>query len=947
MPAQFSWDKGFYQRANRNLYEPGELLDAVNVIPDPEGGGIATRAGDFLLGTVGASVHSLYATTSPAAPVLIYQGAGSVLYRNFIPIITGLTGARLSFAQLQGFGDRQVHTFFAGGQDALRVKDTGTVLSGWGMKQPSLALGASSSASGGGLVGAYAWKQVYVRKPVIPGLVFGRWINAAPSYTLTGTFPWPLTDGLAANNGTVFAAPERWDEIVVGLQTGTGSTGGSLEYSYWNGLTWTTWLTAPFGIYSASMTSFKNSFAFDAWTALNGLYLLRIRVLVNPPINPHLTSTVAYDGVYTARSNPSPAGVVSAPYGPGPLTGTATVFFSNPIGAPDFESQATHVALYRTTGDDAAATTNGVVAGDAALYFFERDYPAGATTHLSSAVDVFLGELIEIDNDRPPIFDTITEYQERIFGARGNRLFFSKRGFPDAFPGTNFLDVGSLAAPIQRIAQFHGQLYIWTKARIYLLLGDSEASYDTRLVQCPTGLGAVQSVAEGERAIYFVGNDGHLWALQGTIAANVSRLGHQQLFEGVTLHGVAGINLAGLSACVGHWGKGRYHLSYPVAPATVPSTSLMIDEARGSWWRDTRAWQSLFYNPQTNIFYGGLADGKVVILDSGFTDHGAAITGTVQTLDDDAGLQDGDKALSQLTVELQTSATGLTITPVVGYVLAGTPLGTLTSLSPNQLILPTPAPGMFRGLTLGYRLVGVAPWALYGFIPHVLRLPVRLRTWQTLATTLGWPGPKILDSVLLDVEVASGVFTWQLFGDDVLVESGTITTLGHTVPQLLTQRHEATVFILAFQGTGVFFLHEGSTLSWRPLPPPIYTDIMVPTDLGTLQDKVGLAFSLDIDLLAPGVVTTTFYADGALIHTFIYSTVGRLRTERLRLPAAMHGRLLEIRRQSTAPYRLWPGTDFTYQVVGNSQEQHFRPVSQEYGSEQKTSMLQLPHTQEG
>ena len=430
------------------------------------------------------------------------------------------------------------------------------------------------------------------------------------------------------------------------------------------------------------------------------------------------------------------------------------------------------------------------------------------------------------------MFDAIAEYQQRIFGARGNRLSFSKRGFPEAFPGTNYIEIGSLADPIRRIAQYHGNLYIWTKARIYMLLGDSEASYDTRQVQCPTGLGAPQSVAEGERALYFLGGDGHLWALQGTIAANVSRSGHQQLFDAMPLHGVAGLNYAALSTCVGEWALGRYMLSYPAGAATVPSASLTIDELRGSWWRDSRAWRSLWYDRQANIFYGGLADGKVVFLNVGTTDHGAAIVGTVQTLDDDAGVPDSEKRLSQLVVELQTSATGVTITPVVSYDLAGSALGTVISPAWGQHLLPSPAPGTFRGLTLGYVLTGGAPWSLYGIRPHVLRLPGRTAIWQTLPVNLGWTGPKILESFLLDVHLQSGSLTWQLYADSLLVETGVLTILGRQVVQLLTVRHQATVFEVVLQGTGVFLLYDQSVLSWRPLPPPIYDDMVVATDLG-------------------------------------------------------------------------------------------------------------------
>ena len=356
MPASYSWDKGWVQRANRNLYEPNELIDAVNMLPDPEGGGITTRRGDSLFNTLGAPVHSFYSTYTAAQVAVNYQGAGTALYRYFLPIVTGLTSAPISFATMPGFGEKTVYTFFAGGQEALRLKDNGQAVSTWGIRSPTAFIQQSAAAvSAGQLQGNYAWKQVYVRKPVISGGVFGRWDNAAGNYTLASTFPWFLGDGVA-NNGTVFGAPEPWNEVVLQLQLGTAAPGGSIDYSYWNGAQWVVYFTGPFHIWSATQTSFRTErFPLSNWVIANGYYFLRIRLLTFPPVNPILTAAVWYDGVFSARSNPSPPGAVSGPYGAPPLPNQATVLFSNPNAIPDNESKATHVAIYRTTGDDAGA----------------------------------------------------------------------------------------------------------------------------------------------------------------------------------------------------------------------------------------------------------------------------------------------------------------------------------------------------------------------------------------------------------------------------------------------------------------------------------------------------------------------------------------------------------------------------------------------------------------
>lgn len=82
MPPHLSFEKGWRQRNARHLYQPGELVDAVNVVPD-EYGALKTRLGHTLLGTTAQTdVHSLHTMYTAAGTRIRYQGAGTVLYRD-------------------------------------------------------------------------------------------------------------------------------------------------------------------------------------------------------------------------------------------------------------------------------------------------------------------------------------------------------------------------------------------------------------------------------------------------------------------------------------------------------------------------------------------------------------------------------------------------------------------------------------------------------------------------------------------------------------------------------------------------------------------------------------------------------------------------------------------------------------------------------------------------
>ena len=943
MPAQVVFDKGWLQLP-RHLMPEGALVDALNVIPT-ERGALTARLGHTFLSVVDqADVYFFHTAYNEAQALIRYQGAGTKLYRNFLTLLTGLSGARISAVTMRSATEQKSYTYFANGQEALRLKDDGITLTKWGLGAPAFIVSAiaSGTANPGTLTGKYTWRQVYVRKPPVP-VSYGRWVAATGTYTLGAIGPITLTTA-TAGDGVVVAGPRPFGEIVFAI-TGAASVGGVYDYAYWNGSFWAGFTPTVDGTPVFTTVGITRlSLPFDAgnWRPDGtAQYSIRIRGTTPPGTTAVVNTFRLFDTVWAAVSNPSPVplpGMVLT------LTGaagsnSAIVTLTNPLipGTIDYDPQITHSAIYRTRGDDPAYDSGAGLAS--LVYQFETDVPAEVTQFISTKDDDALGELMELDNDRPLAFTSITEHQNRLWGLVGNHLYFSKPGLPEAFPGSNYLEVSHLGETPRRIAQYDGLLYVWSFSRVWLVLGTDETSYALRQIQCPTGLGGWDTIAQGEKGIYFLGNDSGIWRLSGTsVALKITEDALYPFTHMSTAAGVLPLNQPFRDQCTALWARHRYYLSYPDTTAVFPNRMLFLAEATDTWWRDSRGFRALYYDKQGDTLYGTTTASTIYTLEQSTLDAGAPITVSVQTRDEDEGAPENDKDLVQLSVEAATNSMPLSVAAVRDYdAVAPYPLGTVTTVQRVQQRLPISAPGLVRGKALGYLLTGTAPLAVYRLLPTLIGYPPSRRAWQTLPFD-GWvSGPKVVESILLDAEVLSGALFFQLSADHQVVESLSLSQQPRTLTQALHQPHQGTIFDAMMTATGDFRLYPTSQVVWRPIPPPIFNDNMLPNDLDTATQKLGIAYHLDIELLGDGEVITRFIVDGVEQHRIRHTIAGRTYTERHRLPATMTGRLFEIRRTSTVAYRLWDW-DLEYTITMTTQALHVR-CPETYGVAQTTPLL--------
>jgi hypothetical protein len=917
------------------------MLDALNVVPNKVGA-IQTREGHTLVGSLDQTdVYALHHAYQANGTLVRYQGAGTKLYRNFVPILTGLNGTSpLSFVTMRGNGEQSVYTFVAGGQEILRVKDNGTGLTRWGLAPPSASPTPGAPGGTGGLLnGNYLWVQTFVRKPLVSATV-GVWVQSTLSL-VPAALPFLLSTANVAD-GWFVAGTQPFAEVVLGITT--AAVGGVWNYAYWNGTNYVHFTPDEVPVYTVvGATRLAFSFPVSDWVPLNGKYVIIAQAVTPPSFAGTVTVILPYDSVIAAQSQASPTTGLPVAVTTGQ---TVTLTLVSSLAGVDIDAQVTHSIIWRTRGDDPAFVIPGVVTGDP-LYFFEQEVPAGTTTAVSSLSDDALQELLELDNNRPLAFTTIAEHQNRLFGAIGNLLYASKPDMPESFPGGNVWPVGMLGDPIRRIAAYDGNLYLFTGSQVFLLMGTDETSYDPRAIQCPTGLGAVNSLARGEKGIYYLGSDGNLWRIQGSsVAVNLSHPTLYPFFHDTTYVGVLPLNQSAKASCAATWGNNRYYLSYPATGATLPNGMLFYDEMLETWWRDSRGFRSLLFDRQADTCEGGTTLGTVMQLETGTVDLATPIAWQVQTRDDDEGSTTSLKELTQVTIEAFTNGQPLAVSIIQEYGASPTLFfGTCTTITMTSTYLGTYSPANPRSNAFGYLLSGSGPMEVNRILPHFLGYPSILKVWDTQATTLGYEGAKRLESVLLDLEVFSGEWSAAMLVDGVTASVSSLTPAGRVLHQHLQAYVEGTIFQLVMSCTGLFALYPSSVLLFRRLPPPLYNDTQVALDQGTAGYKYGLAYTLDVELLGPGILTTTFLADGAVQHTIQHTTQGRSRTARQRLPARMQGFLFEIRRSSTVPYRLWSGTDVEWLPVGSSERQHLRMGDQQLGTAMSVAVQSLPQSQ--
>jgi hypothetical protein len=107
----------------------------------------------------------------------------------------------------------------------------------------------------------------------------------------------------------------------------------------------------------------------------------------------------------------------------------------------------------------------------------------------------------------PPVsgLQFLTEANGSLFGSKGNKLYYSEVGLPDAFPTNNFI---SFPLDITGMGDTANGVLVFTKNRAYIVTGTSPATYSKYLLSGDQGCIAFESVANYGPELLWVSNDG-------------------------------------------------------------------------------------------------------------------------------------------------------------------------------------------------------------------------------------------------------------------------------------------------------------------------------------------------------------------------------------------------------------------------------------------------------
>lgn len=163
------------------------------------------------------------------------------------------------------------------------------------------------------------------------------------------------------------------------------------------------------------------------------------------------------------------------------------------------DAQVTNIHLYRT------------VAGGSSLLFDQRVNNTSATVN-SSQADSALGSVVETDNNVPNNMSWITAFQNHMWGCRDainqHYLWYSKRFQPEAFPSSQFLEIGSPDDPLQCLVPLTGLLGVFSRDTKYRVFGNITSGFAYLEAHSSRGTPAPNAVLKTSQGAIFPARDG-------------------------------------------------------------------------------------------------------------------------------------------------------------------------------------------------------------------------------------------------------------------------------------------------------------------------------------------------------------------------------------------------------------------------------------------------------
>lgn len=354
------------------------------------------------------------------------------------------------------------------------------------------------------------------------------------------------------------------------------------------------------------------------------------------------------------EGNPSP---VTNTY-----TATATSILVSGFSAPT-DAQVTHIRLYRTTAGGAS-------------YLFDQDIAIGPSFAYSSQTDTALTDLLETDNDVPPLANWAWSHLDTIFltqdTANPHYVWFAKRFQAESVPPANFLEIGNPNDPVQCGVSHAGACGVFTRTTKYSILGNDTSGYSPQEAASHRGTPSPNTVCVSEYGVVFLARDGVFSTTFNGIDTKLSD-GIEGLFLGQTVNGYAPINWEDANEFSGAVYKGRYFFNYCSTAGGSPNVTAVYNFALQHWSFYDLPITAINWEEGTDILVAGDEGGDIFTMETGTTDQDASITLSATTKD--FACQEGAtvwKLFQWLVIDADTDGETVTVTFYVDDTLRGT-----------------------------------------------------------------------------------------------------------------------------------------------------------------------------------------------------------------------------------------------------------------------------------
>lgn len=288
-----------------------------------------------------------------------------------------------------------------------------------------------------------------------------------------------------------------------------------------------------------------------------------------------------------------------------PATAALTVAASKAVLVTDIavssNPRVTSRRVYRTIADGGS-------------YYLLRTLDDNTTTSLLDTVaDDNLTSLATLDQDIPPEGDLVMTYGDHLLMAgdlnNPNRLSFNIANYPDQFPSTYYVSVGSADDKIQNMFIHEGAAYLLLTAGIARLYGSDPDTFVTAATRSHLGTYARWSQAVGPDGVYFLAYDG-VYRFDGVKSVRVSDK-INKIF-GLTpgdWFDVVDRSTAG-DVARSAFLQGKYYLVVPMKTATgsVTKRLLVYDTLTVMWDLYSVEADDVFADEGRGELYGGMKD---------------------------------------------------------------------------------------------------------------------------------------------------------------------------------------------------------------------------------------------------------------------------------------------------------------------------------------------------